>query len=194
MAITNSFLQAVSTSNVKGIRIMMKDSLLVDPTFMEFDEMIRRASNVSGLFDSYDGREFQHDKSKWNDDYMDKLMVQIVGNFSHERIDHLKDVVKYLRPTKTHFQKNSIQSNKYKFEQRQTERPHKPQVRHDQRNNYQKIKRQDQLNGNYRSAKIAAGAVLGGIIAGAAGGAGIVGVVATAAATGALVAIVTKES
>jgi hypothetical protein len=98
MAITNSFRNAVSKGDIRGIRIMMKDSMLVDPTFAEFNEMSRLARGVRGLYDSHDGRALKSDKSAWNDDYMDKLMVQVVGNFSHERLAHLKNVVKYLRP------------------------------------------------------------------------------------------------
>ena len=39
MALTKSFYEAVSEGNVRRIRIMMKNSLLVDPTFREFSEM-----------------------------------------------------------------------------------------------------------------------------------------------------------
>lgn len=39
---------------------------------------------------------FDHDKDNWNKDYMNGLMVQVVYNFSHERIKHLKEVVTYV--------------------------------------------------------------------------------------------------
>ena len=55
---------------------------------------------VKGLWDEHDGgKEFITDKSKWNNDYMAKLMTKVVTNFSHERINHLKEVVRYLIPT-----------------------------------------------------------------------------------------------
>ena len=60
--------------------------------------MERAAANLAGLYDPHDGKQFTEDSSKWNDDYMNKLMVEVVLNFSHERVDHLKDVVHYLRP------------------------------------------------------------------------------------------------
>jgi hypothetical protein len=57
------------------------------------------ASNrVRGLYDHYDGRELVWDESTWNDDYMNKLMVQVVGNFSSERLTHLKEVICKLHP------------------------------------------------------------------------------------------------
>lgn len=98
MAITNAFRSAVAAGNVRGIRIMMKDSLLVDPTFAEFSEMEHYTRNLSGLYDEHDGRELEDDKTTWKDDYMNKLMVQVVGNFSHERIGRLKEIVRHLRP------------------------------------------------------------------------------------------------
>lgn len=99
--ITDSFRDAVSSNDVTGLRIMMKDSLLVDPSFSQFEEMYRLAKNVPGLFDSHDGKKFENNKSLWNDDYMNKLMVQIVYNFSHERLNHLKEVVQTLRPERS---------------------------------------------------------------------------------------------
>ena len=100
MPLTNAFHRAVESNNVLRIRIMMEDSLLVDPSFKEFNEMKKAAAGVKGLWDEHDGgKEFITDKSKWNDDYMGEVMVKVVSNFSHERINHLKEVVRYLRPT-----------------------------------------------------------------------------------------------
>ena len=161
---------------------MMKDSLLVDPTFAEFNEMSRLASNVNGLYDKHDGRELRSDISTWDDNYMDKLMVQVVGNFSKERLDHLKDIVKYLRPVATLSQSKSTNLQ-----------PRKQQV---QENNYQKQKRNDQRNGNFRGVKIAAGTVVGGVvggtITGVAGGSVIIGVAAGAVLVSAAVALATN--
>jgi hypothetical protein len=98
MGITNSFKTAISNGDICGLRIMMKNSLLFDPTFAEFDEMVCFAQGINGLFDTHDGREFKSKESDWDEDYMDREMVRVVDNFSHERISHLKDVVRKLRP------------------------------------------------------------------------------------------------
>ncbi|MDR1320698.1 MAG: hypothetical protein LBK56_04640 [Gracilibacteraceae bacterium] len=192
MAVTNAFRNAVSAGNVMGIHIMMKDSLLVDPTFAEFDEMSRLAA-VSGLYDQHDGRELKSDKSEWNDDYMDKLMVQVVGNFSPERLDHLKEVVRYLRPVDPARANTAPPDGKPPGGKRSgLDTPGEEPGR-----SYQEQKRYDQRHGSYRGAKIgvgaAAGAIAGGVIAvcvasaaavpiGAATGA-VVGGVAVAVAT-----------
>lgn len=100
MPLGNAFHQAVESNNIRRIRIMMKNSLLVDPSFKEFHEMEKATRGVKGLWDEHDGgKEFITDKSKWNNDYMAKLMTKVVPNFSHERINHLKEVVRYLIPT-----------------------------------------------------------------------------------------------
>lgn len=98
MAVTNEFRDAVAAQNIRRVRIMMKDSLLIDPTGGSFDEMAEAAEGLAGLYDEHDGRELAEDESAWDEDYMDRLMVQAVGNFSHERLEHLKKVLRRLRP------------------------------------------------------------------------------------------------
>ena len=102
MALTNAFYEAIKAGNVHRVRIMMKNSLLVDPTFEEFHAMEKAATSMTGLYDVHDKKEFVSDRSSWNDEYMNMVMVKVISNFSRERIDHLKEVVRYLRPvTKT---------------------------------------------------------------------------------------------
>lgn len=52
MALTNAFYEAVQSGNVRRVRIMMQDSLLIDPTFAEFNAMEKAASSMKGLYDS----------------------------------------------------------------------------------------------------------------------------------------------
>lgn len=99
MALTNAFYKAVEEKNISRVRIMMKNSLLVDPTFDEFDEMeTEAASYIDNLYEEHDGKEMVEDKSKWTDEYMHKVMTDVLFNFSRERIDHLKEVITYLNP------------------------------------------------------------------------------------------------
>jgi len=91
-----SFYDAICKKDITGLRIIMKDSLLVDPTSRQFDAMVDYSRFVKGLYDSHDGRPLNKDKSSWDDDYMNELMVQVVSNFSRERINHLKDVVRHI--------------------------------------------------------------------------------------------------
>ena len=74
MNITKEFKEAVSAKDVQLVRIMMKDSMILDPTFEEFDDMASYASDkLPGLFDAHDGKEFDNDQAAWNKDILDKL-------------------------------------------------------------------------------------------------------------------------
>lgn len=97
MGVYESIEKAKASGDVTAIRIMMKNSLLADPTFREFNEMESLTHNMPGLYESHDGA-VPAPKVSWNDEYMNKLMVQVMSNFSRERLAHLKDVVSYLRP------------------------------------------------------------------------------------------------
>lgn len=182
MALTNSFYEAVNSGNVRRVRIMMKNSLLVDPTFVEFHEMEKAASSMDGLYDEHDGKELVEDRSQWNDDYMDRVMVKVLSNFSHERLDHLKEVVRYLRPVKKTVSTRTHEANGRNHYDNTSKR------------SYQAEKRHCQENGDYRGAKISAGAVVGaavgGVVATVAGAtvSGIVGGIAAGTVVGGVAA------
>lgn len=155
MALTNAFYEAVNTGNVRRVRIMMNNSLLFDLTFDEFHEMEKVVSSMEGLYDEHDGKEFILDKSKWNDDYMNTIMVDVLYNFSHERINHIKDVVRFLRPV----------ANNATSKSQETGRPH--HYDNTPKGSYEEEKRRCQANGDYLYAKIGMGAVAGAAVGGA---------------------------
>ncbi len=157
MALTTAFHEAVATGNVRRVRIMMKDSLLVDLTFREFNEMEKAAATMRGLYESHDGRAFEENKERWNKDYMDKLMVQLIGNFSIERIEHVKNVVRYLYPVTEETMYRPVNHTRPK----QVPKEYKDM-------SYQEKKRQDQLDGRYLGTEVVMGAVAGGAVGGVA--------------------------
>ena len=186
MALTSAFYEAIKANNTQLIRIMMKNSLLVDPTFSEFIEMEKATNLMNGLYDEYDGDMLELDKEKWDDDYMARQMVQVVNNFSHERIEHLKDVVSYLRPVERIIHNN-----------------HSVKIKENNVNgithmNYEEQKRRDQKDGKYIGAEIATGAVVGAVAGGVdASVAGVTvagGAVAGAVIGGATATVVMKGS
>lgn len=184
MALTNAFYEAVQAGNVSRVRIMMQDSMLVDPTFDEFHAMEKAAASMDGLYDEHDGKEFVEDKSLWDDEYMDQVMVKVLSNFSYERLDHLKDVVRYLRPV----------------ERKVIAKTETPAVNHSYSNapgSYKEEKRRAQENGDYLGVKIGTGAVIGAVVGGAIATVAeattigtVAGVVAGAAAGAATVAVI----
>lgn len=97
MNISQEFKSAVKEKDIMIIRIMLKDSLVVDPTFEEFNAMSSYAeSNLDELYDEHDGEIFSNNLSDWTKDYMDEQMVKVVTNFSNERISFLKIICKHL--------------------------------------------------------------------------------------------------
>ena len=149
MALTNAFYTAVKEGKVRRVRIMMKDSLLVDPTFQLYKDMEKAADSMAGLYDAHDGRDFIMDSTKWNDDYMSLLMVQVIDNFSHERLDHLKKVVHHLRPVAAKTVKSSTGVSDYEPVPKSS---------------YKAEKERCQKNGDYLGTKVVVGAGVGAAI------------------------------
>lgn len=178
MALTNSFYEAVQSGDVQGVRIMMKDSLLFDRTFQLFNQMEDAAHGMKDLYDTHDNEEFNMDKSLWNDAYMNELMVQVLLNFSHERIDHLKKVVRYLKPVEESKGTPERKSN------RNSSHNHTQKSQSD----YQRQKDIDKKEGNYLGATIVVGAAVGAtggaVVSSLAGAPIAVGIVVGAVAGG----------
>jgi len=155
MAVTQSFYDAVKENDVKTIRIMMKDSLLSDPSFTLFEQMREAAQNVVGLFEEHDGTALTEDRDQWNDRLLSKLMVQLVNNFSEERVNHLKKVVAYLEPEAPIKHQN----------------PEEYVCKDEGLSDYQRKKKEDKVNGRYIATGTAIGAgsgiLIGAIIVGA---------------------------
>lgn len=164
MAITNAFTNAIAAGNIRRIRIMMKDSLLVDPTFAEFKEMERFSQTLTGLYDEHDGRLLENDRAAWNTEYMNKMMVQIVGNFSSERIEHLQNIVQHLHPAASYQPPCTSVGHDHDSGNRSV---HAPLPRVSQRSPYQQQKHSDQQDKKIKLiVGIGAGAVAGGIVCG----------------------------
>ncbi len=188
MALTNAFKEAISTGNIRRIRIMMKNSILYDPTFSEYNTMKNATQDLLGLYDIHDGQVLNYDKNTWDDSYMNELMFEIVSNFSHKRIEHLQEVVKYLHPMmpKSHerdFNNRRITEtiNKQTYTQQSTQRKEKC---HSQENNFN------------RGTKIIVGTVIGAMAGGTIAtmaSASVIGGVVIGAVTGTVaVTVMTK--
>lgn len=93
MSQSKEFIDAVTNGELTLVRVMLKDSLVMDPTFKEFNELISYAEkNISGLYEEHDDEDFETESSLWDKGYMNKQLNNLMYNFSKSRIEHLKKV------------------------------------------------------------------------------------------------------
>lgn len=119
MSVTREFSEAVESGNLLRVRIMLKDSLIIDPTSNKYNEMINYAKNrIDGIYDEHDKETLNYDKSQWNIDYLNRQMVSVVDNFSRERIELLKSMVRVLYKEKIRESNTSNSSNIGKSERK----------------------------------------------------------------------------
>lgn len=91
---TTEFKNSVESGNLLRTRIMLKDSFVTDPTCVQLNALLSYAKEkLPGIIVPYDGGALEKDSSKWDMAVMNLELVQLVNNFSQERIDHLKKVV-----------------------------------------------------------------------------------------------------
>lgn len=96
--VSQEFQAAVNQGNLLRARIMLKDSLLVDPTFLQFNELLAYGrTRLPDLIEPFDGELLNMEPSCWNQDQMNMELVQLVNNFSLERINHLKKVIEVVK-------------------------------------------------------------------------------------------------
>lgn len=111
MVITDDFRDAVENGKKLRVRIMLKDSMLVDPTMRQFDEMLNHVSlKMQDLYDEHDGENLKYNRSDWDESYLNSQMVAVVSNFSKERVELLRNIVKHLyrdKAARIHAQENA---------------------------------------------------------------------------------------
>lgn len=97
MEISQEFKQAVSAQNTLRVRILLKNYMLTDPTFQTFDHYLAYAQQqMVELIQPHDGETLNYDVSAWTKDYLDRQMTVVVDNFSAERIELLRNMVRQL--------------------------------------------------------------------------------------------------
>ncbi len=97
MSLSNDFIEAVESGKSTRVKIMIKNNMLVDKSFSECEEMLAYAERkLPDIYDANNGTQFQTDSSLWNEDYLNDQLVEVVDNFSRERIAHIKEVIKYI--------------------------------------------------------------------------------------------------
>lgn len=95
MMISIDFKNAVNNEDIDLVKIMLKDSLIIDPTGKSFDELLMYAqSNLNNILEQHNDEELNYDRKVWTKEFLNGEMVKLVYNFSSERIEFLKEVCK----------------------------------------------------------------------------------------------------
>lgn len=96
--LTKEFKEAVAQGNLLRVHIMLKDSLLIDTSFKQFDEMVEFAeSKLDGVWvDNVDDKESFSQSA----DNLDNILVGLVNNFSKKRVRYLKTIIRDKYPQK----------------------------------------------------------------------------------------------
>lgn len=109
MDISNEFTRAVGARNVLRVKIMLKDSLLVDKTFRLFDEMEAYASKhgVNPWSDTH--IQIEQAAKPWTEDIMNYELTALINNFTKEHVQYVKDIISDLYKMKQHSESASNQ-------------------------------------------------------------------------------------
>lgn len=119
MSVTKEFQDAVLNKNLLRVKIMLKDSLLIDTTFCQFDDMIHyaetRLSNI-WIRDEEDDAIFSQEAEALN-----AILAGLVNNFSRRRVIHLKRMISRIYPPA--IKNKQTDNKKMEREIRQTRKP-----------------------------------------------------------------------
>lgn len=98
MANSTTFLdQAIQEKNVRKIRSAIGSYIMADPLdrYGETEKAVRKVEAAGiNIWEEHDGRDFKHDRTKWDEEYFSLLQAQLMTNFSKERFHHTMEVGK----------------------------------------------------------------------------------------------------
>ncbi len=94
MALTPEFMSAVSAGNLLRVRIMLKDSLLVDKRFIQFTEMRKYAEGRGLNFWMEKTGDLEiAPKEEWNVDLMNLELTRLVNDFTEENLVYCQSLI-----------------------------------------------------------------------------------------------------
>jgi hypothetical protein len=92
MNVSSEFQDNVKIGDVLRVRSALLD-YLIEKNYEGFDDSLEYAKQFIAVIQKYDKKPFEEDSSKWDIDYLNKQKVDLMINFSQERIEHLKKVI-----------------------------------------------------------------------------------------------------
>ena len=86
----------VNKKDKESLYLILSDYL--KESFERFDENIKYVEKNLDIFQVYDGTPFEQNKEKWNKDYLFLEKGRLISNFSKERVEHIKKIIRKLYP------------------------------------------------------------------------------------------------
>lgn len=81
------------SGDIKSLKYIFVDALDVDPTFAQYKEEYNYCKSIPGLLEPHvDLTPFRANKAGWNEEYWTSLKMDLIKNFSDERMSHMRDV------------------------------------------------------------------------------------------------------
>lgn len=96
--ITEKIKSCVIKNDKESLYIILSDYLIED--FKKFDENIKYIQKYIDIFVKHDQKQLEEDKEKWNENYLFLEKGRLITNFSKERVEHIKNIIKKLYPEK----------------------------------------------------------------------------------------------
>lgn len=97
--ISPDFKNNVQLGDIFSIRSALVDYLIVDRTFAKFNEALEYAERDLQITVPFAENAAPMKLDGWDEDYLNLAKVGLLSNFSEERINHLKSVIKAVLPT-----------------------------------------------------------------------------------------------
>ena len=84
----------VDAGDIKSLKYIFVDALDVDPTFERYKEEYDYCKSLGLLEPHIEMTAFQSDENQWNEEYWTSLKMDLMQNFSDERMAHMREVAK----------------------------------------------------------------------------------------------------
>lgn len=89
--------QYADSGDLKELKYIFVDSLDVDPTFASYEEGFYYCKNKFGLLEKHvELTTFTYDQTQWTESYWSCLKIDLIKNFSVQRMEHMREVAQVL--------------------------------------------------------------------------------------------------
>lgn len=125
----NEVKERVENKDIRGLQYVFVNCLDVDPTFEKYKEDYAYCcKNAPEMFEAHEDRTpLTNNQGSWNDDYWNKLKMDLLKNFSKKRFEHMRKVAQVVYAEKISMLKSS-RKQEQEEEKRRIEEQNKNQV------------------------------------------------------------------